>query len=274
MCRESTFMGGLLTARRSPAAPSSDGSTGGRSAATRSAAPDGRSTASSTGSTSSSATRRASASAAGASSSTEAISAPSAEVRQPLLLGESPSARGDRYHAFPLSGAPAKRLLECMMVSYCGPAYWELVEHFETLNVMERYRDSSPWSVVRARERWGRWIREEGIQEEYRRPPGDPRPPFVVVCVGRRAAEAVGLSPSRPWFDWCESGTLAAVVVPHTSGRNRLNNEDRTATLTGTVLHEAIRKAGRPCAHANGSNGVCGGRHCPACGPDYKRREG
>lgn len=144
--------------------------------------------------------------------------------------------------------------------------YWTLTRHFETLNAIERFVDAYPWRIATAQERWERWCLEEGIREEYRRAVDDPRPPFVVVCVGRKAAAAIGLAHDRPWFEWLEAGTLNAVVVPHTSGRNRVLNDERMLGRTGTTLLEAIGRAGRPCPFDTDGDGDCGRKHCPACG--------
>lgn len=223
--------------------------------------------------TSSRDSRLASASLATGSSLREALRlAPSAEVRRPLLLGEAPSQAGDRYHDFPLSGRPAQFLCEAAWLPRDGTEawFWTLTRHFETLNAIERHRDAYPWSEPRARARWDAWLREEGILEEYRRAPGDPRPPFVVVCVGRKAAAAVGIPPDRPWFKWTLMGTSATAVIPHTSGRNRVLNEPGVQNRMGTVLREAIRLARRPCPGDTNGDGNCGGDYCPACGPLHR----
>lgn len=158
----------------------------------------------------------------------------SAEPLRPVLLGESPSRAGDRYWMFPLSGRPAERILEWLEIPYEGAAYWELIEHFETLNVIERYRDAVPWSVERARARWTRWVRSRREEAQQR---------LVVVCLGRRAADAVGLHGEQPWGRWLDVGLLSATVIPHTSGRNLVYNDPEMVELAKRVLREALEKA-------------------------------
>lgn len=111
--------------------------------------------------------------------------------------------------------------------------YWLLREHFQTLNVIERYRDAVPWSVVKARARWTEWLLSQ--------PPEEQRKPLVVVCLGKRAAEAIGLQ--RAEYDWMEVGLLQAVRIPHTSGRNRAWNDSGTAGQVRKALREAIERA-------------------------------
>jgi hypothetical protein len=155
-----------------------------------------------------------------------------AEKPLPLLLGEAPSKQGDRYHAFPLSGAPAQRICRLMGWEPDGAAYWTLVEHFQTLNAIERHADAYPWSAQKARERWGAWLLENC---------GEGR--LTVVCVGRKAAAAVGLSDGVSWGQWRAFMAYDATVLPHTSGRNRVWNEPGTAELWRRVLTEAIERA-------------------------------
>ncbi|HEX7088698.1 MAG TPA: uracil-DNA glycosylase family protein [Longimicrobiales bacterium] len=155
--------------------------------------------------------------------------------RLPLLLGEAPSERGDRYHAFPLSGAPAEFICKLMEWETEGPAYWTLIEHFETLNAIERYRDAYPWSKPRAQERWTRWL--------LTRPEEEQRLPLIVVCLGQRAAGAVGLRDDKPYGEWLEAGLLQAVCVPHPSGRNRFWNTSGARESMRSWLEEAIARA-------------------------------
>lgn len=157
---------------------------------------------------------------------------------KPLLLGEAPSRRGDRYHRFPLSGTPAKTLCKCADLPPDGDAAdigswtWGLYEHFETLNTIERYADAYPWSSVRAQERWKAFVEDRG-----------PRP-LIVVALGRKAADAIGIS-GRPWGFWVEAGLTQKVVAPHPSGRNRLMNEDANREMLGRILREALDRAHR-----------------------------
>lgn len=134
---------------------------------------------------------------------------------------------------FPLSGAPATRICRLMGWEHNGdPYYWTLIEHFETLNAIERHGDAYPWSTLRARERWMKWL----IAEERS------REPLVVVCLGRKAETALGLTP-RAWGEWFEVGLLQAVTIPHTSGRSRVWNDPETESMVKRVLTEAIERA-------------------------------
>jgi uracil-DNA glycosylase len=154
----------------------------------------------------------------------------------PLLLGECPSKAGDRYHAFPLSGAVGKRLCGWAGIesdadgSAYGRYYWPLREHFDCLNVIERYADANPWRTAVARERWTRWLLDRSDEER--------RESLTVVCLGRRAAEALGHD--RPWGEWFEVGLLRVVTIPHPSGRNLLYNDPAMVAVAARVLHEAI----------------------------------
>jgi hypothetical protein len=158
---------------------------------------------------------------------------------RPLLLGEAPSGAGDRYHAFPLSGHPSR--LICKVMGWEVPTgskpYWEVLQRFDTLNVVERYADAYPWSVMVARDRWACWRSMN-------------RGPLVVVAVGRRAANAIGLGQGFLWGEW-QAGTLLdpllqATVIPHTSGRNYVWNDPGTAPLVRDTLTEALDRARIP----------------------------
>lgn len=149
-------------------------------------------------------------------------------------MGEAPSRAGDRYYRFPLSGAVGKRLCEFAGIepedegSQYGRWYWALREHFDCLNVIERFADAYPWRVEVARERWRVWRADEG------------RGTTVVVCLGNRAADAVGLGSDAPWGGWESGGGLTYVKIPHPSGRNRLYNDEATRARAGVVLREAM----------------------------------
>lgn len=151
--------------------------------------------------------------------------------RRPYLVGESPSSSGDRYWRFPLSGAPARVLCSAAGIPPDGagkdPAdwTWALYERYICVNVIERWRDASPWSAPRAREA------AEERAEMIRRGPG------VAVLLGRRVGEAFGAR--GEFFEWTELDGLAAVVIPHPSGRNLLWNNPGTADAAGRALREA-----------------------------------
>ena len=185
-----------------------------------------------------------------------------------MCLGEAPSKAGDRYWMVPLSGRPAQVLCEAAWLPREGNEawYWTLTRHFETLNAIERFADAYPWSAPRARERWTRWLLE---QPDGRMPPGNP-PTLVVVCVGRKAADAIGLAADYPWFRWTLYGLMYVTVIPHTSGRNRVLNDEAMKAGMGTTLREAIYLAGRPCPEDTNGDGDCGRRYCPACGPGHR----
>lgn len=180
-------------------------------------------------------------------------SSPSTERRQPLLLGEMPSKRGDEFYAFPLSGSPAVKLLRWAGIPWKpadGAAYWTLVERFDTMNAQERY--APKFDLEAARVRWTRYLLR-GVPE---------RQPVTVVCLGRNAQRTIGAE-SRctcggdagvsgdshsvgcpaylgDWFHWREAGLLRYVAIPHPSGRNRLWNEEGAFERAGLVLREAL----------------------------------
>jgi hypothetical protein len=158
---------------------------------------------------------------------------------RPLLLGECPSAAGDRYHAFPLSGAVGRRLAEWAGIepdpdgSTYGRFYWPLRERFDCANVFDRHRDATPWSAPAARDNWA------GILgEDY---PEVVAGSLVVVCLGRRVADAVGVG-DLDWFEWVGTGFGEAAVIPHPSGRNRLYNDPENRRSAGLVLRAAIER--------------------------------
>lgn len=156
----------------------------------------------------------------------------------PVILGEAPSSPNRVGVYFPLSGAVGKRL--CLFAgiepdddgSPYGRYYWPLRERFDCLNAIERHEDAYPWSVKRARERWTRWLLE--------RPDKEQQSPLTVVCLGRKASDAVGHRADRPWGEWVEVGLLRVTAIPHPSGRNRLYNDETMRALAGRVLREAM----------------------------------
>jgi hypothetical protein len=164
---------------------------------------------------------------------------------KPLLIGESPSRSGDRYHAFPLSGAVAQTLCQLAGIppqaegSRYGRWTWALYERFDCVNALKRY-PSGGWDRDAAAARVGRLIEPE------RR---------VVVLLGRRAQTAYvdSLAPAssgmlaREYFEWVEDttpdGARHAVALPHPSGMNRMLNDSSIRRRMGDVLRDAQAKA-------------------------------
>jgi uracil-DNA glycosylase len=158
---------------------------------------------------------------------------------KPLLVGEAPSRRGDRYWMFPLSGPPAKVLCELAGIpaqpggSTYGRWTWALYDVFETVNLIERFKDAEPWSAPRARDR----ARE--LAEVHA--------PLVAVLLGRKVAAAWGLA-DRPVGEWGPAlpGGLPVpevVCLPHPSGLNRTLNDPEVRALMGRGLVEATERA-------------------------------
>jgi uracil-DNA glycosylase len=170
-----------------------------------------------------------------------------------LLIGEMPSRSGDRYHAFPLSGAVAQTLCQIAEIppqnkgSRYGRWTWALYDAFDAVNAIERH---SPWdSDVAAAH-----LREvfESSSEDYE----------VVVLLGRRPQSAYvrmtypATSPvargedgsSLGFFEWVvdtnsPTGRREVVVIPHPSSLNRLYNVANTRWRAGLTLQDAIRRA-------------------------------
>lgn len=129
----------------------------------------------------------------------------------PLLLGEAPSKQGDRYHAFPLSGRPARVLCEAAGIppqpegSTYGKWTWSLYEHFDCRNLIERYADATPWRVPTARDHARAILAELRDRDPDDAPTPDalgytptaedfPPPVPVIVCLGRRVQKAMALA--------------------------------------------------------------------------------
>lgn len=113
-----------------------------------------------------------------ASSTAPATSAPSADgTPRPLLVGECPSANGDRFYQFPLSGGPARVLSTLAGLPREGSEawYWTLIGAFDTVNAMERHQRR--WSAPAARAS----VAERILPEE----------PRVIICLGIRAHAAL-----------------------------------------------------------------------------------
>lgn len=156
---------------------------------------------------------------------------------RPLIVGESPSRSGDRFWRFPLSGSPARVLCECAGWEPHGPAEdlgswtWALYARFVTVNVFERFRTATPWSMPRARDR-AEAIWQTAVIERRR----------AVVLLGRRTAAAFDFA--APFYEW--RGTTPElpriVVIPHPSGRNLLLNEPTTRERIGEVLRSAVER--------------------------------
>lgn len=159
---------------------------------------------------------------------------------RPLLLGEAPSEKGDRFHAFPLSGNPAVRICKIMGWETGGAAYWTLIEHFDTLNAIERFADAYPWSRQRAQRRWGEYLLDRYKAPDFRDVPPEK---LVVVCLGRKAEGAVHDGAEAPVGVWRQRGNLEFVVAPHTSGRSRLWNDPETKHVLESILREALTRA-------------------------------
>jgi uracil-DNA glycosylase len=162
---------------------------------------------------------------------------------RPLLLGEAPSERGDRYHMFPLSGPPARVLCEMAGIppesegSTYGRWTWALYDRFECRNVFDRYAQATPWSAPAARDRVHRFARDLDSR--------------VVVCLGRRVQAAVcgylGIE-VEPFYYWRLVGStrlepdswLHLVAIPHPSGKNRTLNDRAERARSGDALRAAL----------------------------------
>jgi uracil-DNA glycosylase len=173
-----------------------------------------------------------------------------------MLVGECPSARGDRYWRFPLSGAPARVLCTCAGIppqtepgqkTRIGDWFWALGEHFDPVNLFPRHQ--TVWPRAGAVQNARGMI--ESIKDAEQR---------VVVLLGRRVQEAFaevldGDCPEEwAWGEWrmfaWHLGPRGAaglethiVPLPHPSGLNRLMNQEEIRKLVGERLREAIEKA-------------------------------
>lgn len=142
---------------------------------------------------------------------------------RPLLLAEAP-ARDDNWRE-PLNGRAGQNLMRHLGVE---PTYENLRERFDVLNASERLEDAYPWSAPAARLRWTVWRLHEPTER------------LVVVCLGRRAAAAVGLRPDHPWGEWTEVGDDLVTALPHPSGRCRVYNDPNFRAVARAVLEEAL----------------------------------
>lgn len=171
---------------------------------------------------------------------------------KPLLVGESPSRSGDRYWQFPLSGAVAQTLCQFAGIppqsegSRYGKWTWALYEHFDCVNVVERYPGGG-WTSDVAR-RAAVHLRE--VMQEAS------EPYEVVVLLGRHAQQAYvdmqtpALTPVEDvdFYRWVignesPTGRRHVIVLPHPSALNRTYNDGSARQKAGRYLREAIVKA-------------------------------
>lgn len=159
--------------------------------------------------------------------------------QRPILLGESPSKTGDRYHMFPLSGAVAQTLCQLAGIppqpdgSRYGRWTWALYEHFECRNVFDRYRDATPWQPSEAMIRVTEMV--------------DDLAGRTLVCLGRRPQQAVcdwlGMASIPDWHVWCSAAGVQPIefkfrwiTIPHPSALNRqLQAADEQARCQRTL---------------------------------------
>lgn len=149
---------------------------------------------------------------------------------KPLLIGESPSERGDAYWRNPLSGAPSVRICQALGVELPAEkrprllaAYMEMRRRFDCANTIERW-PGALWPADLAREAVKR------LRVEDRR---------SVVLLGRRPAAALGLS--GPFYESYRlpSGT-EVWLAPHTSGLNRMFNDPAEIERFGELLRASL----------------------------------
>lgn len=170
----------------------------------------------------------------------------------PIILGEAPSKSGDRYHAFPCSGAVAELLCKMAGIaplvgeSRYGQWTWALYDHFECENLIERWpgpqgRGSAfPDDVARPLAKafaknnsnrvvvlLGARLRDLMIDEQFGKPGFYSWCPRMVV----RGAGEIVLSPAM------------VVAIPHPSGLNRTLNDPAERERCGEVLREAMARA-------------------------------
>jgi hypothetical protein len=181
-------------------------------------------------------------------------------VIKPLLLGESPSKSGDRYHMFPLSGRVAKTLCELAGIppqedgSTYGRWTWALYEHFECANLFARYAHAIPWQGDLATVNFARLIWDARFDVD--RDATERERPRTVVCLGRKVQAA-----ALDWFDghlalggddfydWnigerrTDRGLVDLVAIPHPSGLNRLLNDPAERERCGLTLREAMERS-------------------------------
>lgn len=170
----------------------------------------------------------------------------------PILLGEAPSRSGDQFWMFPLSGRVAESL--CGMAgippmageSRYGRWTWALYDHFECMNLIERYPGaqgsgaSFPMSIARA-------ALVERLPEIEGR---------VVVLLGARLARLLmPTDTSETFYQWevsypqsvgpdgelvYQARPTTMVAIPHPSGLNRMYNATQERERAGEVLRQAM----------------------------------
>lgn len=161
--------------------------------------------------------------------------------KKPILVGEGPSASGDRYHAFPLSGQVGKRLCtwagieplvrDRSMSSDYARYYWALREKFDLVNFFERWpQDWSNDVVVPMVRTMVPLVRGR-----------------VVVLLGARLGDAFAKQRvgSGGFYHWHREDALDLdlTVLPHPSGLNRMYNAEDARRVTGEMLREAVSRA-------------------------------
>jgi uracil-DNA glycosylase len=167
----------------------------------------------------------------------------------PIILGEAPSKSGDRYHAFPCSGAVAESLCKMAGIaplageSRYGQWTWALYDHFECENLIER------------------WPGPQGRGSAF---PLDVARPLAVEILPRLEGRVVVLLGSRlkslftivtENYVWHERAVVydghgvvrqascMVVAIPHPSGLNRALNDPAERERSGEVLREAMARA-------------------------------
>jgi len=160
-------------------------------------------------------------------------------MSKPLLLGEAPARSLASRWEYPLSGPVAKKLCQLAGLAAGAPdtdeepvGWWYVLRNeFDTMNACERYEDAYPWDFERAKDRWIRFLLD------HKENPVTADEQLTVVCLGRKAAAAVGSW--RPWGEWHETRLVRSCVIPHPSGRTREYNDPETRNLAGRVLRQA-----------------------------------
>lgn len=169
---------------------------------------------------------------------------------KPLILGEAPSASGDKYWQFPMSGAVGRRLHELagLEVDPHGTAYgryyWPLREQFDCVNVIQRYpgKDGRGAAFPYDRALGGvAWLYQEEILCEGR----------VIVLLGRRVMKCM-LKGDVEFYRWCRTRKTGLIMagIPHPSGLTRLYNDPVEREKAGKILRGAIKRAEKSSAKA------------------------
>lgn len=126
----------------------------------------------------------------------------------PLMVGECPSATGETFHAYPLSGAPARRLMKVagLQASYAELGFWtmHLYARFETRNLFPHHQPK--WSAPAASARALLLPADRDL-----------------VLLGKRVAVAVLGKDAQLNTVTVQNGRTVT-CIPHPSGRNRTLN--------------------------------------------------